>query len=81
MQESIISQGANLMMVGMGTVFVFLAVLVVVTYFMSSIVMRFFPEAAEPLPAVPKPTTEPQARVDANTLKIIQAAIDRHRTR
>lgn len=81
MQESILSQGANLMLFGMGAVFIFLAVLVVVTTLMSQVVMRFFPEAAEPMPAAPLPSANPTAPVDAKTLKVIQAAIDRHRSR
>lgn len=81
MQESLLSQGANLMIVGMGTVFVFLTVLVVVTRVMSSIVVRFFPEPAEPLPAAPLPSAKPQGPVDARTFKVIQAAIARHRSK
>lgn len=81
MQESIVSQGLGLMVFGMGAVFIFLTILVLVTICMSSIMARFFPEALEPLaPAnVPVPSLSPA--VDAKTLKVIQAAIDRHRAR
>ena len=82
MQESLLAQGTDLMLFGMGTVFFFLAVLVLVTTSMSALVVRFFPEAP---PAAPKPAsvnnkklTAPKA-VDPKVLKIAQAAIDAHR--
>lgn len=83
MSESLMSQGASLMLFGMGTVFVFLAVLVVVTYLMSKVVVRFFPEPPEPAPAVRVPVAVPATggAVDQGTLKVIQAAIDRHRAK
>lgn len=79
MQESIMSEGLGLMVFGMGAVFVFLTVLVLVTICMSSIMARFFPELPEPLPAATVPTAGSATAVDAKTLKVIQAAIDRHR--
>lgn len=83
MTESIMSQGLTLMVFGMGAVFVFLAVLVAVTYAMSGVMVRFFPEAPEPIPAAKAPlaTSASAPPVDANTLKILQAAIDKHRRR
>lgn len=81
MTESIMSQGLTLMLFGMGAVFVFLALLVAVTSAMSGVVVRFFPEAAEPTPAVKaQPANGASAPpVDATTLQILQAAIDQHR--
>lgn len=46
MQGDLLNQGLTLMWVGMGTVFVFLTALVVVTSLMSRIVLRFQPTAA-----------------------------------
>ena len=43
MANSLINEGLTLMLVGMGTVFVFLTVLVGATTFMSRLVMRFTP--------------------------------------
>ncbi len=80
MQDSLFSQGIDLMMFGMGTVCVFLAVLVVVTTVMSKIVVRYFPEPAEEngrtAPVVVNTTS---ATVDNKTLTIIRAAIQQHR--
>ena len=44
MQTSIFQQGLDLMIFGMGTVFVFLSVLVLVTMAMSALVQSIFPE-------------------------------------
>ena len=79
MQESLLSQGMGLMLFGMGTVFVFLAVLVVITNIMSFIMGRYFPEVAEPQSTAVPIAKSSSAAVSATTLKVIQAAIDRHR--
>lgn len=79
MQESLISQGLDLMLFGMGSVLLFLAVLVVVTSAMSAFITRFLPDPSdtEP-PSGPQPATPV---VDSHTLEIIQAAIDQHRSK
>lgn len=79
MQDSLFSQGFTLLTYGMGTVFVFLIILIMVTYLVSGLITRYFPEP-EPAPAL-KRTAPQQARsgVDAKTLKIIQAAVEQHR--
>lgn len=85
MQESLLSQGADLMLFGMGTVFFFLAVLVLVTTSMSALVVRFFPEPPAagpntPLNGAPKGKhTSAIKKVDPKVLKVAQAAIDAHR--
>ena len=43
METSLLNQGLQLMLVGMGTVFVFLSVLVLAVSLMSRIVLRFAP--------------------------------------
>lgn len=77
MQETIMQQGVDLMLFGMGTVFVFLTVLVIATTIMSSVVQRFFPEPEPVLPA-PKPAA-PTGVTDPKLLAIIKAAIEQHR--
>ena len=80
MQGDIIAQGAELMLYGMGTVVLFLALLVVATTAMSRIVARFFPE-----PVVMTGTgTERQDTAQgpiaqATLVAAIGAAIHRHR--
>lgn len=75
MQEDIIQQGVDLMLYGMGTVFTFLTLLVIITGIMSSVVTRFFPEAEKPL------APAPAGQVDARTMAVIKAAIEQHRKR
>jgi oxaloacetate decarboxylase gamma subunit len=76
MQQDIMQQGIDLMIFGMGTVFVFLTVLVVSMTLMSIIVQRSFPEAPEPLAVAPR---APVGVTDPKLLAIIKAAIDKHR--
>ena len=74
--DMVIQQGLDLMLYGMGIVFVFLTVLVIVTASMSNIVQRWFPEEE-----TRSPTREHDADVDARIVAIIQAALDKHRSR
>lgn len=80
MQDTLIDQGINLMLFGMGTVFVFLTILVFATTLMSKIVNRFAPEA-EPLVT---PDQAPASPVSSQTISpqvvdAIQKAIAAHR--
>lgn len=84
MDNSLIDQGFSLMLFGMGTVFVFLTLLIFATGAMSSVILRWFPEKiVEPTAKKKRPpaATTSGAPVAAATLKIIQAAIDQHRNR
>ena len=47
MESTLMNQGLELMLVGMGTVFVFLTVLVIAMSFMASLVARLAPAVAE----------------------------------
>lgn len=77
MQQSLIQQGVDMMLFGMGTVFTFLIVLVLAVALMSRAVSQFFPE----MPPVDTETPPAGQPVDALTTKVIQAAIDQHRSR
>lgn len=83
MQESIISQGLSLMVYGMGVVFLFLTLLVILTTIMSSLVQRFFkPEpASAPVKNSAPIGAVPAANVDPRTLEVIKAALKQHRSR
>ncbi len=79
MQDPLIQQGVELMLFGMGTVFVFLALLVVATTAMSGVIRRFSKTA----PATPATDTSP-APADADDtqlLAVIGAAVHRYRSR
>ncbi|MGB1142640.1 MAG: OadG family protein [Halioglobus sp.] len=82
MQEEIVAQGLELMLYGMGTVVVFLALLVVATGAMSRTVNRYFPEEPEVL-AEPVPARQPvpTAATDAELVAVISAAVQQHRKR
>lgn len=67
MPDSLLAEGISLMLTGMGTVFVFLTVLVIALGLMSRLLGR------EPAPAAAGP--------DAETVAVISAAIERHRRR
>jgi oxaloacetate decarboxylase gamma subunit len=77
MTENIISQGLELMFFGMGTVIVFLTLLVIVTSGMSALVQRY-----APLPEVDGAgSTAAPATADDTLLAVISAAIHKYRSR
>lgn len=81
MRDEIIVQGVELMLYGMGTVVVFLGLLVLATAAMSRLLSRYFPEM-EPVPAPRHLRGElPGAGTDANVIAAISAALHRHRAR
>jgi oxaloacetate decarboxylase gamma subunit len=75
MDSILIAQGLDLMLYGMGTVFTFLTVLVVITSTMSALVNRI---ATEDVVATSAPSAD---SVEPRLATIIQAAIDQHRGR
>lgn len=78
MSANLMQQGIDLMLFGMGTVFVFLALLVVSVIVMSTVIQKFFPEAepeAAPAPVAPAQVNDPKL------IAIIQAAIEQHRNK
>ena len=82
MQGDIIAQGTELMLYGMGTVLVFLALLVVATTCMSAFITRYFPQP-EPPPVTARqrrPGSTDSAELDAGVVAVITAAIHQHRS-
>jgi oxaloacetate decarboxylase gamma subunit len=82
MQGDIVAQGVELMLYGMGTVVLFLALLVVAIVIMSRVVNSHFPEeessAAAALHKL-RGRSQPQAVDDPNLVAVISAAIHQHR--
>jgi oxaloacetate decarboxylase gamma subunit len=81
MQESLLSQGLDLLVYGIGSVYVFLALLILMTFVVSKLVVRFFPEAPAPVKPVKSTPQKPADAVDPRTLQVIHAAIQQHRVR
>ncbi len=84
MDSTLISQGLDLMLYGMGTVFTFLTLLVAVTTLMSKIVNTLVVEQPE-ITVSPIATGAgnliAQSTVEPRIAKVIQAAIDQHRSK
>jgi oxaloacetate decarboxylase gamma subunit len=76
MTESILSQGVELMLFGMGTVFVFLTLLVVCTGLMSAVIGRLLPE---PTPAATTSGVAAAPAIDPKVARAIAEAISQHR--
>lgn len=79
MQQTLMQQGVELMLFGMGTVFIFLTLLVLLTTVMSSLIQRFVkPE----LPVEPaRVAAAPGGQPDSQLLAVITEAIKQHRAR
>lgn len=78
MNEPLLHEGLNLLLYGMGTVIIFLTVLVAVTVLMSALITRF--SAADDSSASVSTSPVP-SEVDERVLEIIQQAINQHRRR
>ena len=79
--SELLMEGVELMVLGVGTVFVFLVLLVGLINLMSALINRFFPEAA-PAAAKPKRIAAATAQpIDPELLAVIGAAVSQHRAR
>lgn len=82
MDNTLLEQGLDLMLYGMGSVLVFLTLLVLATVIMSALMTRFF---SEPEPEVPeRGDSSDQASppgVDDRVLAIIKSAVEQHRSK
>ena len=80
MEVTLIAQGLDLMLFGMGTVFTFLTLLVGVTHLMSATVEFLSP--AEEVNVKAQGSMLPlNPKIEPNIVKAIQSAIDQHRGR
>ena len=84
MQDTIIDQGFSLMLYGMGTVFVFLTILVFATGLMSTLVNKFSPEKVVEPKKTAKPSSNNTGSANAPSPQVLDAikqAIAAHRQR
>lgn len=70
-----LSAGVDLMLVGMGLVFLFLAMLIVAVNLMSALILRFFPITPPPPPVAAVETAQP------DLIAAISIALHRYRTK
>lgn len=63
----ILEQGLILMVLGMGVVFAFLSLLVIIMNLSAKIILRFFPEKEEPVPQQADASAEIAAAIAAVT--------------
>lgn len=75
-QSSLLAEGTNLLMLGMGFVFVFLVFLVFATTLMSKIVTRFSPP---PAPKAAKKTVAPKSANDDQLIAVLAAVAHHHK--
>jgi len=76
--SELMSDAINLMVVGMGFVFVFLTILVFVTSFMSKMVIKYAPAPEPKAPVAPAQTNN--ASNDAQLLAVLSAAVAKYRS-
>ena len=84
MQDDIVAQGVELMLYGMGTVVLFLALLVLAIVIMSRFVNNYFPEEESSAAAAlqklrGRAQAQAQPEDDPNLVAVISAAIHQHR--
>jgi len=77
--DNLLNQGLELAMFGMGTVFVFLALLIAATKTMSALVLKFQPALADTVAAAA--TQSNLIPEDGQSVAVISAAIMRHRNK
>ncbi len=74
--NEMMSSGVELMIIGMGIVFAFLAMLIVMVNIMTSVIQRFFPEA--PIIAA-TPTSASTTHTDTGIIAAITSAVHQYR--
>lgn len=77
--SELMSDAIELMVVGMGFVFVFLAVLVVLTSIMSKMINKYLPAPAPVAAKAPKVKNQ-NASPDAQLLAVLSAAVAEYRS-
>lgn len=80
MEQSLLQQGLDITLFGMGIVFTFLLLLVICTSIMSRVMTRFFPEP-EPVATPTSGASAADPASDSHLRKVIEAAIRQHRNK
>jgi len=74
--NQLLSSGIELMFIGMGIVFAFLALLIVMVNIMTASLQKFFPETTLPEST---PTTASTTHTDTDVIAAISAAVHQYR--
>lgn len=79
--DGLLGEGVGLMLLGMGSVFLFLVVLIFATMTMSLLINRFFPDEPVVAASFSNPVAEVtnKSGVDAKMVAVVTAAIHQHR--
>lgn len=72
--NEMMSSGIEIMLVGMGIVFLFLAMLVVAVNMMSTVIQRFFPQ-------IPEEITTTASVADPSVIAAISVAVHQYRSK
>lgn len=76
--NEMMSSGIDLMLIGMGIVFAFLAMLVIMVNIMTWVIKRFFPEAPV---TITLPASASTSHTDAGIIAAISAAVHQYRNK
>ncbi|MCF6202235.1 MAG: OadG family protein [Methylococcaceae bacterium] len=76
--NEMMSSGVELMLIGMGIVFAFLALLIVMVNIMTTVIQRFFPE--DPMLDA-SPVSASTSHTEAGIIAAISAAIHQYRSK
>jgi len=79
--SQLLLEGVELMLMGMGAVFFFLALLILAIRLMARLIERLVPTAPLRAPAAPLPVKLAGYEPEADVLAAIQSAIHQHRAR
>lgn len=79
--SQLLLEGVELMLFGMGSVFLFLVLLIFAIHLMARLLARFAPAALAPAANVVVPAKAAAHQPDADVLAAIQSAIHQHRAR
>lgn len=76
--SEMMSSGIELMLIGMGIVFAFLAMLIVMVNIMTVVIQRYFPE--QPISAI-NPASASTSHTNAGVIAAISAAVHQYRNK
>jgi len=80
LMNELLANALELMIAGVGFVFVFLMALIFAISVVSKIITKYFPDPVVPAAPIAKAPAVPSAQVDAQLLSVISAAVKEYRS-